>query len=166
MTRLASSGGPVGAHLLHTLVELAFMGINVATAAIEIAPVIDSSRLRLKLRRFPMALGAGHSNVSARQDEAGLLVLGQGEGGGFVAFESVAALASVEVWSCGELAGMPVCMAIGAALEFHLEQGVLALRYVALGALQSRVSTLQRISARGVFLHSERRRAPAVYVMA
>ena len=92
---LASREGPIGASLLHALFELAFMGIGMATGAIEIAPVIDGSRLRLKLRRFFVAFGAGHGNVPARQDEASLLMLGQGEGGRFVGFEIVTTIAGV-----------------------------------------------------------------------
>ena len=52
------------------------------------------------------------------------------------------AIAGVEVGSRGELAGMLVGMAICAALEFHLEQRVLAPGYVALCTLQARVCTL------------------------
>ena len=76
MAGLASRGGSIGTHLLHALFELAFMGIGMTTGAIEIAPVIHGGRFRLKLRRLFMAFGAGHGNVSARQREAGLLVLG------------------------------------------------------------------------------------------
>ena len=59
--------------------------------------------------------------MAARKNEMGLLMFGQGEGGGLVAFQVVASIAGIEIWSGGELIRMPVAVTIGTALELHLE---------------------------------------------
>ena len=92
-----------------------------ATGAVQILPVIDHGRLRLELRRFLVAVGAGHGHVPARQHEVRLLVLGQAECGRLVSLKIVAAIAGVEVRSRGKLPRMLVGVAVGAALELDLE---------------------------------------------
>ena len=89
----------------------------------------------------------------------------QREGGWFVCFEVVAAVASVEVGRCGKLPGVAVRVAIGAALKLDPEQRVLALGNVALRAFHPGVSALQRICTRSVFLHREGGRLPPVQVV-
>lgn len=89
----------------------------------------------------------------------------QREGGWFVCFEVVAAVASVEEGRCGKLPGVAVRVAIGAALKLDPEQRVLALGNVALRAFHPRVSALQRICTRSVFLHREGGRLPPVQVV-
>ena len=56
---------------------------------------------------------------------------------------------------------MAVGVAVSAALKLDFEQRVLPFRDVALRALQTRVSALQRIGARCVFLHCEGRGLPS-----
>ena len=80
MACLATSGGTVGADLLHALLELSFVGIVVATGAVQALPVINDVRFGLELRRFLVALGAGDGDMAAGQNKPGLLVLGQGKG--------------------------------------------------------------------------------------
>lgn len=126
-----------------------------ATRTVQILPVIDHGRLGLK-RRFFVAIGTGHGDMPARQDETSLFVLGQSESGGPVSFEIVTAVAGVEVGRCGKLTGMLVGVTIGAALELNLEQGFLSSGDVALHAFQTRMSALQRIVGGGVFLQRER----------
>ena len=125
--------------LLHALFELSFVRIGVATRAIQILPVVNHGRLGLELRRFLVAIGAGHGNVPAGKHEARLLVLGQAEGGGPVSLEIVAAITGIEVWRRRKLPGMLVGVTIGAALELNLEQRVLPFRDMALRAFQPRM---------------------------
>ena len=55
------------------------------------------------------------------QQEVSFFMLGQSERGGLVTFEIMAAIAGVEVRRRGKLAGVTVAVAIGAAVELHLE---------------------------------------------
>ena len=96
------------------------MRIGVATGAVQILPVIDH-RFRLEFGRFLVAICARHRHVSARQQEVRFLVLGQGESGGFVRFQVVASVASVEVRCRRELIGVPITVTIRAAFELDLE---------------------------------------------
>lgn len=59
--------------------------------------------------------------MPSRQDEVRLLMLGKSKCGRLVSLNRVAAIAGVEVGRSGELFGVTVRMAIGTALEFHLE---------------------------------------------
>lgn len=68
-----------------------------------------------------MALGARDRDVSSSQDEARLLMLGQGKCGRLVAFEIVTAIAGVEIRRRGKLSGMAVAVTIGAAVELQFE---------------------------------------------
>ena len=121
-----------------------------ATRTVQILPVIDHGRLGLK-RRFFVAIGTGHGDMPARQDETSLFVLGQSERGGPVSFEIVTTVAGVEVGRCSKLTGMLVGVAFSAALEPNLEQGVLSFGDVTLHAFKTRMSALQRIVGGGVF---------------
>lgn len=68
-----------------------------------------------------MAVGTRDCNVSSSQDEACVLMLGQGKCGRFVALEIVTAIAGVEIGRRGKLSGMAVAVAIGAAVELQFE---------------------------------------------
>ena len=59
-----------------------------------------------------------------------------------------------------------VGMAISAARKLDLIQGVLALRNVALHALQPGVAALQRVVGGSVFFHGEKGRLPTLHVVA
>ena len=104
--------------------------------------------------------------MAARKNEMGLFMFGHGEGGGLVAFQVVAAIAGIEIWSSRELIRMPVAVTIGAVLELHLKQSVFALGDVTLRALEAGMAALQRISRCSVLLHREQRRLPSLYVVA
>ena len=65
MAGLATGGGAIRPGLLHALLELAFMGIVVATGAVQALPVIDNGRFGLELGRLLVALGAGYGDVAA-----------------------------------------------------------------------------------------------------
>ena len=78
----------------------------------------------------------------------------------------MALVASIEIGGRGKLIGMSIGMAIGAALKLDFVKGVLALRNVALHALQARVTALQRVVGRSVFFHGEKGRLPSLYVVA
>lgn len=155
MTGFASRHGTIGPRLLHAISKLTFMRIAVATGAVEVAPVIHR-RFRLELCRFFVAVGAGYRDVAAGQNEAGLLVLRQAEGGRLVGLQIVAAVTCVEVGCCGKLPRMLIGVAVHTALELDFEKGVLAFGNVALCALQPRMRALQWVSAGGVLLHRER----------
>src|SRR3954465_4008068 len=112
-----------------------------------------------------MAVSARHGAMPARQHAMGFLVLGKGKRRGLVCLEAVAAVAGVEVGRGGKLTGVAVAVTVGAAVEFHFEQSIFALRNVALRALQARMPTLQRVSGRGVLLHREEGWLPTLHVV-
>ena len=142
------------------------MRIGVAARAIESLPVIDHSRFRLELNRFFVAIGAWHGHMPARQHKAAFFMFSQGECGRLISLKIVATIASIEIGCCGELRGVLVRVAIGAAVELHFEKRVLGFWNMTLRALQTSMSTLQRIRARGVLLYRECRRLPALHRMA
>jgi hypothetical protein len=83
--------------------------------------------------------------MAPRQKELCILMPGESEGGRLVSLQIVAALAAIEVRCRGKLPGMLVAVAIGAALEFYLEQRVFALRDMALRTLQPGMLAFKRI---------------------
>lgn len=162
MAGFASGSGSIRSHLLHAFFELPFMGIIVATGAGQILPVIDHRWFGLKLRRFLVALSARSRHVTTRQSKLRLPVFGQCERGRLVPLQIVAAVARIEVRRRSELSGVPVAVTVGASLKLHLEQRVFSFRNMALRALQTSMTALQRIAARCMFLHRESRRLPAL----
>jgi len=155
VARFASRGRTVGPLLLHPVLELPFMRIGVATRAIQILPVVDRRWLGLKFSRLLVAIGAGSRQVAAGEDEARLLVIGDGKGRRFISVKRVAAIAGVEIGSSHELSGVLVGVAVRAVLELHLEKRVFALGNVTLRALDTRVPSLQRIRTGRMFFHRE-----------
>jgi len=147
--------------LPHPLVELSFVRIGVATGARQTLPVVGHGGFGLELRGFLVAVAAGHRDVSAGKNEMGFLMACERERGRFVPLKVVTAIAGVEVGRRGKLIGVPVGVAIGAALELDLEQRVLSLRNVALRALQPGVPAFQRVRGSGMILYRELRRLPA-----
>lgn len=113
-----------------------------------------------------MALRARDGNVTARQNEMCFFVLRQCEGRRLVALEIVAAVAGVEVRCGHKLPGVPIAVAIGAFVELHSIERVLALGNVALRTFQAKVAALQRVFRRSVFLDSEERWFPALHLVA
>ncbi len=161
MARFAASACPVSPRLPHPFFELALVRVGVATGATQARPVVDHSRLRLELRRFLVAVGAGHRDVPSGKDEMRLLVPRQRECRRLVGFQIVTAVAGVEIRRCRKLRRMFVSVAIGATLELYLEQRLLALGKVTQLALHPRVPTLQRICAGCVLLNGESRGLPS-----
>ncbi len=96
----------------------------------------------------------------------GLLVLRKGESRGLVAFKIMAAVTSVEVWSCRELSTVTIGVAVHTFFEFDPVESVLSLGDMALRAFQPSVSTLQWILRRGMLLYREFGRLPALNRMA
>ena len=162
MAGLATQRTAVGPDLLHTLVELAVVDIFMATGAAKALPVVNDVRLRLKIGRLLMAVGAWHGDVPTGQHKARLLVFREGEGRGLVSLQVVASVARVEIGCCGKLPRMPVLMAVRACIKLHPVQRVLAFGYVALSALEACVTALKRILGRGVFLNGEERWFPTL----
>lgn len=162
MASLASFSGAIGTLLCHAVLELTFVNVLMATGAVQILPVVHH-RLRLKLFRFFVAVATRNRHMASGQDELRLLVLGQRKRRGFVSLDGVAFIAGVEIRRRHKLPGVLILMAVGAILEFHFEQRVLAFRDMALGALHSGVSAHQRIRAGRVLFYTERRRLPALH---
>jgi len=78
----------------------------------------------------------------------------------------MAILAAVLRRCRGELAVVGIFVAIGAGLKPDLVNGVLACRYVALGALHLGMPALQGVFRRVVFGHAKRRWLPTIHGMA
>ena len=86
-----------------------------------------------------MTIGTRYRNVPSAQYKVGFFVTRERERRRFVGFQRMAAFTSIEVRSGGKLPGMPVTVAIRAALEFHFEQRVFPFWNMALAAIQSRM---------------------------
>ena len=82
-----------------------------------------------------MTFGARGRQMTAGQSKPSLLVLGQRKRGRLVAFETVAAVAGVEVRRRCKLSCVLVRVALDAAVKFDFEQSVFAFGNMALGAL-------------------------------
>ena len=95
-----------------------------------------------------------------------LLVPDHRKGRRLVSLDIVAAVAGIEIRCRGKLLGVPIAVAIGAALEFHFENSVTSLRDVALGTLEPRVTALQRIRSQCVLFHRESRGLPPLNLVA
>ena len=94
------------------------------------------------------------------------LVFREREGRWLVRLHAMAAVARVEIRSRSKLLRVAIAMAIGAAIELHFENRVAAFRNVALRALQTRVTTLQRILGQSVLFHRKSRRFPPLHSVA
>ena len=166
MAGFATERSPVCPYPPHAVIELTFVRIFVAGRTRQIAPVVKNRRLGLEVRILLVAIAASDRDVTSRERKVRFLVPGQRESGGFVSLQIMAARAVVEVRRLCELFGMLIAVAISAVLELHLEQSVLALRDVALRALQFGVASLQGIGRSGVVLHSKFRWLEAIHGMA
>lgn len=166
MARLASRCRPVGAYCLHSLLELPLMRILMATGAGQVLPVVNDRRFGREVRGFLVAIATWNGDVPVGEQEARFLVTRQRKRGWLVTLQIVAAVTSIEIWRGGKLTGMPIAVAIGAALEFDFEYRFLSPRNVALCALQPGMSALQRICTQGVLFHRKCRWLPAIDGMA
>lgn len=165
VARLAPSLRAVSADSLHAFLKLSLMGIVMATRAVQVAPAINNGGLGLELRRFLVAVGTGNGDMPSGEREMSFLVLGQRKRGRLVAIHRMTTLASIEIRRGGKLSGVPVGMAICAAIEFDFECCVLPFWDMALRTFQPSVATLQRIRRRRMFLHGEFRWLPALHRM-
>ena len=107
--------------------------------------MIDRHRFGFELSGLFVTIAARNRDVSVGEREVGFFVTSQRERRGLVGFQIVAALASIEIRRSRELPSMLIAVAVGAVLEFDLEQCVFAPGNVALRALQPGMPTLQRI---------------------
>ncbi len=104
--------------------------------------------------------------MAAGELEPCLFMFRQAERGGAVAFQIVTLLASVEVGSGGELALVLVFVAVRALSKLKTVECVLALRYVALRAVDCGVLLQQRVRRAGMFLHAVGRRLETLNAVA
>lgn len=65
MACLAPGGRSIRTHFQHTLVELPFVWILVATGAAEILPMIDFCGLRFEFRRLFVTVATRHRDMPA-----------------------------------------------------------------------------------------------------
>ena len=168
MASLAAKRRSVRARLLHALGELPLVRVFVAGFAIQCLPVIEHHRLRHRIRMFRlfMAIRTGNRNMSARQNKPRFLVPLQSKCRRLPSPDRMALLALVPIRLIHKLAIMRIRMAIGAILELHFVERVLALRNMALGAFHLEVLSLQRIVGRVVVFGRKRRRLPPVHSVA
>ncbi len=168
--------GSVWRRFCHALAELPLMGVGVATGTRQALPVIYrrglpldrsfcSSRHKRSGCAWLVAVVTGHRDVAAGQHKAGLLVLGQREGGWPITSQRVALLAAVEVGSGCELSLVLIGVAVQAALELELVQSVSALGNMALLATNLDMFPLQRIGGRLVLLERKKAGLEAIYGM-
>jgi hypothetical protein len=144
MARLAAYNRSVCPDLLHTFIELPFVRVRMAAHAIQVSPVIDSSRLDIDrdLCRLFVTVAARHGDVASRKKKARFPVAQKRERRRFVAFKIVATVTSIEVRRIGELPGVTIAMTVRAPFKFNFEDRSLAFRDVALSAFQTGVPTL------------------------
>jgi hypothetical protein len=162
---LAALRGPIRTCLPHAIVELTFVRIFMASRAGEIVPMVLHRRLRLQVRVFPVTIAAGDCRMTPGKGKLGFFVPGERKGRWLVSLQIMTTLAGVKVRRLRELPGMLVAMAIGAALELHLEQGVLPPGNMALSALQCAVASFQRVRRGRVIFYGELRRLESVHGM-
>jgi hypothetical protein len=144
VARLAACNGFVCPDLPHTVIELPFVRVRMAAHAIQVPPVIDSSRVDIDrdLCGLLVTVAARHRNVASRKKKARFPVAQKCEGRRFVSFKIVAAVTSIEVRCSGKLPGVTIAMTVRAPFKFNLEERSLALRDVALSAFQPGVPAL------------------------
>lgn len=155
MASFAPGRFTVQACLPHALLELPFVRINVTGSAIQVLPAVNGCRLLAELRRFLVAIAAGHRHVPTRQKKARLLVTSQRERGWPISVERVALVALVQVGSRSKLGGVTIAVTIRTKLELDLVERVFCLRSVTLPALQACVPALQGIGGYRMFFNAE-----------
>jgi hypothetical protein len=144
VARLAACNGFVCPDLPHTVIELPFVRVRMAAHAIQVSPVIDSSRVDIDrdLCGLLVTVTARNGNVASGENEARFPVAQKRERRRFVAFKIVATVTSIEVRRIGELPGVTIAMTVRAPFKFNLEKRSLAPRDVALSAFQPGVPAL------------------------
>ena len=82
MARFAACRSAISSHLLHSIFELSFVRIRVASGTGAIFKSVKRRVFRLGRRFRLVAITTGHCDVASGQHKPGLLVLRLGEGGG------------------------------------------------------------------------------------
>ena len=166
MAGLAAERRSVGALGGHPLLELTFMHVFVAGVAGHVRKVEREDLVGPAGESRLVAFGAAHGHVRPRQRILRVLMLGDGKRRAMEILYGVAILAAVLIRRRGELLVMCVLMAVPARRELHLVDRGLARGRVALVASHRHVLSLERILGRGVRLHVEERRLPAIHHVA
>lgn len=142
MTRFAPKRLTTHSFLLLKCCESALVRVGVTTRARQVLPVIARSGFRCEIPRRLVAIAARDRHMFSAKCKRSLIVPAQAECGGQKPLETVAILAAIEMRRGGELPGMLIGVAVGAALKLHLVDCFLALRKMTLGALQRRMPAL------------------------
>ena len=146
MANFAADWLAIAAELRHTVFELPFVRIVVATLAVQILPVVGDLRLGKRgLRQF-VAIAAGSGEMAPGKSKANLLVARQRESRGREAIQVVTLLAPILIGSTGKLRIVLVLVAVHALGKLDLVLSVFAFGDVTLRTFESRVLALQRIS--------------------
>lgn len=154
-------------HPPHAVAKFSVMRIVVTGGAGEVLKVKESGLFRVG-REFHrlVAFRAGYGEVRAGEQESRLLVLRQPERRGPISIQSVALLAPVQVGSGGELPLVFILMAIETALELDLVERFLAVRNVALCALQAGMFPLQGVGSGCMLLQAKGARLETLHGVA
>lgn len=113
-----------------------------------------------------MTVGAGNRHVSASERISGLTVLRYGVSRAVPVDDRMAVLALIFVRRTGELIVVGIFVAIGAERELDLIDGVFAGWEVTFVTFHLDVRAFKRIFRIVVLFHAERRRFPAVHIVA
>lgn len=135
----ASQRCAVGASLRHAILEFAVMRILVAAGTTAIFEAERHNFVGAACRSHLVTIGAPNGGVGSGQSETSVAMLGDGIERTVKIAHGMAILAFVQMRRRGELAVMSVFMAVRAKREFHLVNGVLAGRKMALGAFHGNV---------------------------
>ena len=130
----ASQRRTVAAPLRHAFLELAVVRIGMTRRAAHVFKMERQDLVDPACRSRLVAIGAGHRGMGSPQCEASFAVLRDGKERTVKIAYGVAILAFVEIGGCRELAVMRILVAVRAKREFHLVNGVLAGRKMALAA--------------------------------
>lgn len=135
MAGLTLEGFSVYPRLLHECFEPTLVWVGVATCACQVLPVVTCGRFRGEIPGQLVAIAARNCHVASAESKRSLVVPAQAECGGQKPLQGVAILAAIEMGRDGELPGMFIGVAVGAALKFHLVKRCFAFRKVTLPAL-------------------------------
>jgi len=152
---LAAERSAVGAALRHAVIEFALMRILVAAGASQVIPVERQDLVGAARSAHFVTFVATDGSMRANKRITGLAVHRHGVGGDVEVANSVAVLAAVLVWRCGELAVVLVFVAVQTSSEFDFVNCVLGSGKMALGALDFDVFTLQRVTGSIVLLDAK-----------
>src|SRR5271165_5671345 len=145
MAGFATERSAVGTLASQAIVEFTLVGILVTSGAITIFEMIGNDFVGATGGAKFVAVSAGDRYVSASEGEAGVAMLGDGEGGAVEILYGVARLAAVVVRSSSKLIVVGVLVAIAAVFKFHFVDRVFSGRDVALGTGDGYMFAFERI---------------------